>query len=502
MYPITVTQANRTTIEDMFADVENKKSILSNKIMAMRESKANAYTDQMRARIEEEMVDVLDQLDDLNIYIGDSFRDGVIEETEAQAIGIYLNSLNTEKSDIDNKYAQIYTNESLIDATVKSNLLASKNSYNTAHTNLIASINTAIQDRRTTVAEKQDVDNKFASYRTALGSLSTSFERAIDVIGAEKARVAEENAKNASVGKGEVLNGVKIDATNGLVVTTTNNLNRVYLNATKGIAVQKNTGTTSSPNYTDMLSIDTNGNVRMSGGIISWANVNTPTASQTGALPSNSSMLTHISATGVYTGTVTTNQLVAGTAKIKTAMIEDLVVGGNVSMGANANISWGNVTGRPTIPTTASQVGAISSTYIDANGIWTGKINANTITSGTISGDRINGGTITGTTITGGTISSNSTINVTTDATVGNNLYLGVGSSTAMKMIRFKNSATIHSPSGTYSDLKISAEKFTVEDGDVVIGNTVSSNVYINGSVDFSGARITWGNNKPTAVFG
>src|SRR5690606_15684944 len=46
---------------------------------------------------------------------------------------------------------------------------------------------------------------------------------------------------------------------------------------------------------------------------------------------------------GQYIDRITTSQLVAGTALISTALIEDLVVGGNVTMGSNATISWNNV---------------------------------------------------------------------------------------------------------------------------------------------------------------
>ena len=42
---------------------------------------------------------------------------------------------------------------------------------------------------------------------------------------------------------------------------------------------------------------------------------------------------------------ITTDQLIAGTAKIGTAFIEDLEVGRNVTMGPDATISWGKVTG-------------------------------------------------------------------------------------------------------------------------------------------------------------
>lgn len=76
----------------------------------------------------------------------------------------------------------------------------------------------------------------------------------------------------------------------------------------------------------------------------------------------------------VYAGSVTTDQLIAGEAKIGTALIEDLVVGGNVAMGPNATIAWSKVTG--------ANAGALAAwensgyaTYINANGVYSGSFN-------------------------------------------------------------------------------------------------------------------------------
>ena len=502
-YPIDVTATERQTIQTKFTNVESKKSILVNAIIAKREQNANSYTDNMKLSIDSEIGDINNKLDGLLDEIGDSFRDGIIDEVEAISIQSYINGLQSEKADLDSKYTLVYTNTSLVNSTVKNELLANKNSYNVAHGNLISTINNAISDRATTPEEKQEVDSKFASYRTALANLSSSFEKAIDAISAEKARVAENNAKNSSVGKGEVLNGVKIDVQNGLVVTTSDSKTKVTLNASRGFSIQKNTASSTSPNYSDVFSIDANGNVVLKNGVISWGDVNAPSASQTGALPSNSSILTKLTSDGVYTGSVTTNQLVAGTAKITTGMIENLVVGTNVSMGANASISWSNVSNRPTIPTTASDVGALPSTYINSEGVWTGKVNANTITTGTLSGDKINGGTITGVTISGTTINgatiNGGTISVDTNISVGDTLTVGANFSDGMKEIRFR--------SGYYGSATLNFDPrydaLTISAGNQIDFYTGRFTFSGGGIIDFSDLyEIEWGKNKPTAVFG
>lgn len=196
------------------------------------------------------------------------------------------------------------------------------------------------------------------------------------------------------------------------------------------------------------------GDIEMLGGTISWSNVNAPDIED---IPDLGGYLTHITATGIYTGTVranqivvgdggakigddliesaatwngkttlltptgiytgtiTTNQIVAGTAKISAALIEDLVVGSNVIMGPNASLSWAQITNRPTIPQTAEDVGALPFnsprlTYIGPTGIYTGTIEADQINATSLSAISVNlgtvmAGTIQGVTILGGIIS-------------------------------------------------------------------------------------------------
>lgn len=80
---------------------------------------------------------------------------------------------------------------------------------------------------------------------------------------------------------------------------------------------------------------------------------------------------------------ITTDKLVAGTAKITTAMIETLTVGDNVIMGEDAAISWSQVTDQPTIITTDDALTAWANsgyaTYINSTGVYTGVLGANDV---------------------------------------------------------------------------------------------------------------------------
>lgn len=189
------------------ADVEADAQAKANKA----EQNANTYTNTVKTQLQKDITDVNNSVSALDNYVDGAFKDGIISNAEATAIEKYLNTVNLEKTDLDGRYLQIYNNTDLTNTTIKTDLYNKKVAYNSAHTNLINSINTAIADGKTTVAEKQDVDSKFASYRTALANLTTAFEKALTSISQKQASDAKETAKN--------------DVKNGLVSLPTGSLN-------------------------------------------------------------------------------------------------------------------------------------------------------------------------------------------------------------------------------------------------------------------------------------
>lgn len=156
--------------------------------------------------VQKEIDDVSDAVTSLNTTINTTFKDGIISEAEAKAIASNINVLNAEKADIDAYYNKLYANTYLT-GTAKTNLSSAKTAYNTAHTNLISSINTAIADGKTTAAEKADVDAKFATYNTALSTYQTRVGEADKAIQDRIKVLAEQDATNK-------IDGIQIGGTN------------------------------------------------------------------------------------------------------------------------------------------------------------------------------------------------------------------------------------------------------------------------------------------------
>ena len=114
---------------------------------------------------------------DLGDYVDGAFSDGIIEESEAKAIEKYINTVNATKSAVEATYTKLYTN-AYLSGTPKTNLLNAKVTLFGAISNLITSINTAIEDGKTTAEEKGDVDSKFATFNSSYASFNTAVEAA------------------------------------------------------------------------------------------------------------------------------------------------------------------------------------------------------------------------------------------------------------------------------------------------------------------------------------
>ena len=111
----------------------------------------------------------------LNNYVNGAFADGIITEAEAKAIEKYINTVNNTKAAVEAAYNKLYTNAYLT-GTSKTGLLNAKVTLMGSIENLISAINSAIADGRTTVTEKNNVDNKYATFNSAYADFNTAVE--------------------------------------------------------------------------------------------------------------------------------------------------------------------------------------------------------------------------------------------------------------------------------------------------------------------------------------
>ena len=167
--------------------------------------------------IEKSIDETNDVITDLGDYVDGAFADGIISEAEAQAIEKYLNTVNNTKASVEATYNKLYANNYLTGAA-KTDLLNAKVTLFGAINNLIASINTAISDGKATSAEKQNVDNKFVAFNTALASFNTAVEAANKAIQDELKSYSDECFAELDVLNTQITDIEKsIDETNDVI---------------------------------------------------------------------------------------------------------------------------------------------------------------------------------------------------------------------------------------------------------------------------------------------
>lgn len=175
------------------------KCALQTAIDAIADAKSNGaytnakkYADGLKTTTDKSISDVNNAVGTLRKDVTTTIKDGIVSNAEALSIKSNIDVLNMEKADVDKEYTTLYANSNLT-GTPKTELSSKKTAYNTAHTNLVNSINNAIKDNVVTTAEKTDINSKMTAYSTALGNYRVAVQNAIDAIASNKANNAVNN---------------------------------------------------------------------------------------------------------------------------------------------------------------------------------------------------------------------------------------------------------------------------------------------------------------------
>lgn len=143
--------------------------------------KAADEANQAASNAMEDANDAKNSVNNLKNFTDSAFEDGIISRAEATAIAKYINTVNATKKEMDSTYTALYNNPYLT-GTAKSSLYSAKNSFNSATTNLVNAINSAIADGKTTTSEKNTVDSRFTTFNNAYASLATAIGNANEAI--------------------------------------------------------------------------------------------------------------------------------------------------------------------------------------------------------------------------------------------------------------------------------------------------------------------------------
>jgi len=157
------------------------------------EKNAKDYSDQIKGEMADEIKGVEDATTALKTEVHTTFKDGIIDASEAQKIKSYINLLDNNKKALIERYNEL-VNNGFISPLAKTTLISKKTLFDTKYGLLISEINNAIADGQTTVGESQAVDTAFNTYNDSVKEFTNAMEKAADSIAQGKANAAEFNA--------------------------------------------------------------------------------------------------------------------------------------------------------------------------------------------------------------------------------------------------------------------------------------------------------------------
>lgn len=129
----------------------------------------------------------------LNEELTKVFKDGIISESEATAIGDSINLVKSDYENVIKRYTNVYANTGLT-GTAKTNLLSARNAYNTSYNSLVNHITAVISSGKITSTQRATYNTLFSDYRVKIGVLSDAIESAWDAIVNKKSGDAANSA--------------------------------------------------------------------------------------------------------------------------------------------------------------------------------------------------------------------------------------------------------------------------------------------------------------------
>ncbi len=154
--------------------------------------------------INTEIEDILGEISGLDEYLEGAFRDGIIEESEAHAIYMYIDILNTEKVDVDVRFNDLYFNHYLSEEKAE-DLWNAKVTFDARHIELIDAIEYVVTLGKVGEDERVLIDTAFENYRTSISELSEMIAIATEAVVQAMAKEAEDNAKNYTEAQVKIL---------------------------------------------------------------------------------------------------------------------------------------------------------------------------------------------------------------------------------------------------------------------------------------------------------
>ena len=175
-------QRFKPAIEELIGLAEMNFEAIKNNQIANAEYNSRTFAENLMADLEDEITDLNDALEGFDLSFKGALADGVLDMIERSQISDALMRMESEKTDVDNRYVYLSVHENIKNTTQLTTLQNAKRDYDTSFNTLINRINYILARDKITPEMIEDYKTAYADFATAMVKYSAIYEESLEYV--------------------------------------------------------------------------------------------------------------------------------------------------------------------------------------------------------------------------------------------------------------------------------------------------------------------------------
>ena len=175
-------QRFKPAIEELIGLAELSLEDIQKNQIANAEYNSRTFAENLMADLEDEITDLNEALEGFDLSFKGALADGVLDMIERSQISDALMRMESEKTDVDNRYVYLSVHENIKGTDQLTKLQNSKREYDTSFNTLVNRINYILAREKITVEMVEDYKTAYTEFTAAMVKYSAIYEESLEYV--------------------------------------------------------------------------------------------------------------------------------------------------------------------------------------------------------------------------------------------------------------------------------------------------------------------------------
>lgn len=172
----------KPAIEELVDLAETNLNDIQKNQIANAEYNSRTFAENLMADLEDEITDLNEALEGFDLSFKGALADGVLDMIERSQISDALMRMESEKTDVDNRYVYLSVHENIKGTDQLTKLQNSKREYDTSFNTLVNRINYILAREKITVEMVEDYKTAYTEFTAAMVKYSAIYEESLEYV--------------------------------------------------------------------------------------------------------------------------------------------------------------------------------------------------------------------------------------------------------------------------------------------------------------------------------